>query len=55
MPLGCLCSQPNPGDPGKEQVDANRRINEAIARDKHVYRSTHRLLLLGKVLLRGCR
>jgi len=49
MPMGCLCSQPNPGgeESTKQQADANRRINEIIARDKHVYRSTHRLLLLG--------
>jgi len=46
--MGCLCSQPKPGsNETKEQSEANRRINIEIQKDKHLYRSTHRLLLLG--------
>lgn len=46
--MGCLCSQPKSGsDETKAQTEANRRINMEIQKDKHLYRSTHRLLLLG--------
>lgn len=50
--MGCLCSQPKPGsDETKAQTEANRRINMEIQKDKHLYRSTHRLLLLGESCL----
>jgi len=46
--MGCFCSQPKAGsDETKAQTEANRRINMEIQKDKHLYRSTHRLLLLG--------
>ena len=50
--MGCFCSQPKAGsDETKAQTEANRRINMEIQKDKHLYRSTHRLLLLGIYLL----
>ncbi|CAK8674713.1 guanine nucleotide-binding protein G(s) subunit alpha-like [Clavelina lepadiformis] len=48
MPMGCFCSNPQRStDDLREQREINRRINSELARDKHEYRSTHRLLLLG--------
>uniref|UniRef100_H2YUJ9 Guanine nucleotide-binding protein G(s) subunit alpha n=1 Tax=Ciona savignyi TaxID=51511 RepID=H2YUJ9_CIOSA len=48
MPMGCFCSQHKQNDEDiKTQNETNRRINIQINKDKHDYRSTHRLLLLG--------
>uniref|UniRef100_H2YUK1 Guanine nucleotide-binding protein G(s) subunit alpha n=1 Tax=Ciona savignyi TaxID=51511 RepID=H2YUK1_CIOSA len=46
--MGCFCSQHKQNDEDiKTQNETNRRINIQINKDKHDYRSTHRLLLLG--------
>lgn len=57
--MGCFCSHSqHPTDEIKEQKETNRKINNQLAKDKHEYKSTHRLLLLGKKNLRflsgGC-
>ena len=36
-------------DNSKEQTRKNKAINDQIKKDKDVYKSTHRLLLLGKL------
>ena len=49
MQMGCFCSHSqHPTDESKEQKEKNRIINIQIAKDKHEYKSTHRLLLLGE-------
>ena len=48
MQMGCFCSQSQHStDDFKEQKETNRRINNQLAKEKHEYKSTHRLLLLG--------
>lgn len=39
-------------DNTKEQSRKNKAINDQLKRDKDVYKSTHRLLLLGKLWVR---
>lgn len=39
-------------DSGKDQKLKNKAINVQIKKDKDVYKSTHRLLLLGKSWVR---
>ena len=49
MQMGCFCSHSqHHTDDIKEQKETNRKINSQLAKDKQEYRSTHRLLLLGK-------
>ncbi|XP_078493753.1 guanine nucleotide-binding protein G(s) subunit alpha-like [Ciona intestinalis] len=48
MPMGCFCSQHDQSSEDvKEGKRTNKLITEQINKDKHEYRSTHRLLLLG--------
>jgi len=50
MQMGCFCSQSQHyTDDLKDQKETNRKINTILAKEKHEYKSTHRLLLLGKL------
>ena len=49
MKMGCICSSPHQvADELREQRETNKKINADLAKAKQEYRSTHRLLLLGK-------
>jgi len=45
--MGCLCGTPEDSN-GTAAEAVSKKIDNQLARDKHEYRSTHRLLLLGK-------
>lgn len=46
LPMGCF-KPPSPDDDNKQSKDANKTIEKQLQKDKQLYRSTHRLLLLG--------
>lgn len=53
--MGCFSNSRNKStDPEDDRVqrETNRRIDQQLQKDKQLYRATHRLLLLGKVIQR---
>lgn len=46
--MGCFKPKGGPdGEDDKKAKEANKRIEKLLAKDKQVYKATHRLLLLG--------
>lgn len=46
--MGCFKPKGGPdGEDDKKAKEANKRIEKLLAKDKQIYKATHRLLLLG--------
>lgn len=51
--MGCFGSAAKAdAEESKKGREMNKKINQQLQKDKQVYRATHRLLLLGKYLIR---